>query len=249
MSGHSAFKNIMHRKGAQDKIRARVFAKLAREITVAAKTGLPDPAYNARLRSAIQAARAENMPKDNIERAIKKASGADGAVYDEMRYEGFGPGNIAVIVEALTDNHNRTAASVRSIFNKNGGSMGETGSVAFNFERVGLVKFPASVASADDMFEAALDAGAGDVVSDEDEHEITCSPDDLATVRDALEAKFGAPTAARFDWKPTVTMPLTDEDTARKFFDFVEALNDDDDVQRVSANYDISDELLAKLED
>ncbi|MGN0904935.1 MAG: YebC/PmpR family DNA-binding transcriptional regulator [Alphaproteobacteria bacterium] len=250
MSGHSQFKNIMHRKGAQDKVRARTFSKLAREITVAAKAGLPDPSHNPRLRAAIMAARAENMPKDNIERAIKKGTpGMDDTVYDEVRYEGYGPGNIAVIVEALTDNRNRTAPAVRSIFNKNGGTMGETNSVAFNFERIGLIIYPAANISADDMFEAALDAGANDVESDEDEHEIMCSPDDLAAVRDALEARFGAPNAARLDWKALNTIELPDEETARKFFDFVEALNDDDDVQRVASNYSVSDEILAKLKD
>ena len=196
------------------------------------------------------AARAENMPKDNIERAIKKGTpGMDDTVYDEVRYEGYGPGNIAVIVEALTDNRNRTAPAVRSIFNKNGGTMGETNSVAFNFERIGLIIYPAANISADDMFEAALDAGANDVESDEDEHEIMCSPDDLAAVRDALEARFGAPNAARLDWKALNTIELPDEETARKFFDFVEALNDDDDVQRVASNYSVSDEILAKLKD
>ena len=250
MSGHSQFKNIMHRKGAQDKVRARTFSKLAREITVAAKAGLPDPSHNPRLRAAIMAARAENMPKDNIERAIKKGTpGMDDTVYDEVRYEGYGPGNIAVIVEALTDNRNRTAPAVRSIFNKNGGTMGETNSVAFNFERIGLIIYPAANISADDMFEAALDAGANDVESDEDEHEIMCSPDDLAAVRDALEARFGAPNAARLDWKALNTIELPDEETARQFFDFVEALNDDDDVQRVASNYSVSDEILAKLKD
>ena len=203
-----------------------------------------------RLRAAIMAARAENMPKDNIERAIKKGTpGMDDTVYDEVRYEGYGPGNIAVIVEALTDNRNRTAPAVRSIFNKNGGTMGETNSVAFNFERIGLIIYPAANISADDMFEAALDAGANDVESDEDEHEIMCSPDDLAAVRDALEARFGAPNAARLDWKALNTIELPDEETARKFFDFVEALNDDDDVQRVASNYSVSDEILAKLKD
>ena len=247
MSGHSQFKNIMHRKGAQDKLRARTFSKLGREITVAAKSGLPDPDYNPRLRAAIQAARAENMPKENIKRAIEKGAGGDDTNYEEVRYEGYAPGNIAVIVEALTDNRNRTAPSVRSIFNKNGGTMGETNSVAFNFERIGLIVYPAAVADADTMFEAALEAGAADVSSDDDEHEITCAPDDLAAVRDVLEAKFGAPNAARLDWKALNTIELTTEEAAHKFFDFIEALNDDDDVQRVASNHEISDELLAKL--
>lgn len=250
MSGHSQFKNIMHRKGAQDKMRARIFSKLAREITVAAKTGMPDAAHNPRLRAAIMAARAENMPKDNIERAIKKGTpGADDTNYEEIRYEGYGPGNIAVIVEALTDNRNRTAPAVRSIFGKNGGNMGETNSVAFNFERIGLIVYPVATASADAIFEAALEAGANDVESDEEEHTIMTAPDDLAAVRDALEAKFGTPTIARLDWNPLNTVELPDEETARKFFDFIEALNDDDDVQRVASNHTVLDEIMDKLKD
>lgn len=250
MAGHSQFKNIMHRKGAQDKIRARMFSKLAREITVAAKTGMPDAAHNPRLRAAIQAARQENMPKDNIERAIKKGTpGADDTNYEEIRYEGYGPGNVAVIVEALTDNRNRTAPAVRSIFSKNGGNMGETNSVSFNFERIGLIVYPISVASSDEIFEAALEAGANDVESDEEEHTITTAPDDLGAVRDVLEAKFGTPNVARLDWNPLNTVPLADEEAVRKFFDFVEALNDDDDVQRVASNQEVSDEILAKLKD
>ena len=188
MSGHSQFKNIMHRKGAQDKARAKVFSKLAREITVAAKTGLPDPEMNPRLRLAIQNARSQNMPKDNIERAIAKGTGgADTTNYDELRYEGFGPGHVAIIVEALTDNRSRTAPNLRAIFTKNGGAMGETGSVTFNFEHIGYIEFPAKVATPDAMFEAALEAGAEDVSSDEETHEITCTPEDLGSVREALE--------------------------------------------------------------
>lgn len=248
MSGHSQFKNIMHRKGAQDKIRARTFSKLGREITVAAKSGLPDPAYNPRLRAAIAAARAENMPKDNIKRAIEKAAAGDGADYMEIRYEGFGPGNVAVIVEALTDNPKRTAPIVRSIFGKAGCVMGETGSVAFNFQRVGLIEYPAAVAEADAMFEAALEAGADDVESDEETHRILCAPDDLGAVRDALEAKFETPTVCRLDWKPLVETELTDAEIAKKFFDFVETLNDEEDVQRVASNVSVSDEIMAKLE-
>ena len=248
MSGHSQFKNIMHRKGAQDKIRARTFSKLGREITVAAKSGLPDPAYNPRLRAAIAAARAENMPKDNIKRAIEKAAAGDGADYMEIRYEGFGPGNVAVIVEALTDNPKRTAPIVRSIFGKAGCVMGETGSVAFNFQRVGLVEYPAAVAEADAMFEAALEAGADDVESDEETHRILCAPDDLGAVRDALESKFETPTVCRLDWKPLVETELTDAEIAKKFFDFVETLNDEEDVQRVASNVSVSDEIMAKLE-
>ena len=249
MAGHSQFKNIMHRKGAQDKERARIFSRLAREITVAAKAGLPDPAMNPRLRTAIIAARAENMPKDNIERAIKKGSpGADNTVYEEVRYEGFGPGNVAVIVEALTDNRSRTAPNVRAIFSKRGGIMGEMNSVAFNFERVGLVHFPASAASPDAMFEAALNAGAADVASDENGHDVTCAPDDLGAVRETLEKTFGTPEAARLSWKTLATVPLTDEEKARAFFAFMDALNEDDDVQRIYANYDIPAELLARIE-
>ena len=248
MSGHSQFKNIMHRKGAQDAERARTFARLAREITVAAKCGLPDPNMNPRLRSAIAAARAQNMPKDNIERAIKKASGADADNYEEVRYEGYGPGGVAIIIEALTDNRNRTAPVVRSIFSKHGGALGETNSVAFNFEKVGLVEYPFAVASAEAMFEAALEAGASDVESDEESgHFITCAPDDLAAVRDALEAKFKEPVAARFDWRPLNTIPL-DKDGAEKLMAILEAFNEDDDIQRVFDNSSIPDEVMKQIE-
>ena len=250
MSGHSQFKNIMHRKGAQDQLRARVFSKLAKEITIAAKSGLPDPASNPRLRTAIQAARAENMPKDNIERAIKKgSSNDDGTIYEEVRYEGFAPGNIAVIVEASTDNRNRTAPVLRSLFGKRGGNLGETNSVAFNFERVGYIEYPASVASADEMFEQAIEAGASDIESDDQTHEITCATEDLAQVRDALEAKFGTPNAARLEWKPVVTVEVTDVDKAKSLLDFIDALNDEEDVQRVFHNAQIAPEVLAKLEE
>ncbi|MGD9638962.1 MAG: YebC/PmpR family DNA-binding transcriptional regulator [Alphaproteobacteria bacterium] len=249
MSGHSQFKNIMFRKGAQDKRKAKVFSKLAREITVAAKAGIPEPDKNPRLRAAIQAARQQNMPRDNIERAIAKADPSQGSEdYQEVRYEGYGPGNVAVIVEALTDNRNRTASVVRSTFGKFGGNLGESNSVAFNFERIGYISYPKEVASAEAMFEAALEAGANDVISDDDDgHEIMTSPDDLNNVRDALEKQFGSPSAARLDWKPNVTAPL-DEEQARKFFNFLEVLEDDDDVQRVCANYDISDEILKIIE-
>lgn len=248
MSGHSQFKNIMHRKGAQDQMRAKIFSKLAREITVAAKTGLPDPAANPRLRSAILAARAENMPKDNIERAIKKGSpGEDNTVYEEIRYEGFAPGNVAVIVEALTDNRARTAPNLRSIFSKKGGNLGETGSVTFNFERVGLIEYPITVADSDTMFEAILDAGANDVESDDETHTIYCNPDDLSAVREALEAKFGDPAVCRLDWKVLVATPITDLETAEKLMNFIDALNEDDDVQRVTTNADIAPEILEKL--
>ena len=248
MSGHSQFKNIMYRKGAQDAKKAKVFAKLAREITVAAKSGLPDPDKNPRLRLAIQAARAESMPKDNIERAISKANQvAGGDDYVSVRYEGFGPGKAAIIVEGLTDNKNRTAGNVRTIFGKRGGVMGETGSVTFNFERIGFVQYPASVADADKTFEAALEAGANDVVSDDEHHEIETLPDDLGAVTEALEKQFGTPSASRLDWKPMVKTDITDKETAEKFLAFVEALEDDDDVQQVYHNAEIAEDILAAL--
>ena len=248
MSGHSQFKNIMHRKGAQDQMRAKVFSKLAREITVAAKLGLPDPASNPRLRSAILAARAENMPKDNIERAIKKgAPGEDSANYEEVRYEGFAPGNVSLIVEALTDNRTRTAPNLRAIFSKRGGTMGAAGSVAFNFERVGYLEYPSSVASADAMLEAVIEAGGEDVQSDEETHAVYCQPDDLSAVRAALEAKFGDPTICRLDFKPIVKTPVTDLESAQKLMDFIAQLEEDDDVQRVITNADIPEEILKKL--
>ena len=249
MAGHSQFKNIMYRKGAQDAKKARVFAKLAREITVAAKSGIPEPDKNPRLRLAIQAARAESMPKDNIERAIAKANQtAGGADFVSMRYEGFAPNNAAVIVEALTDNKNRTASNVRTIFGKRGGAMGETGSVAFNFERIGFIQYPASVSDADTMFETALEAGANDVISDEEFHEIETLPDDLAVVTESLEAKFGTPSASRLDFKPTVKVDITDVETAKKFLDFIDALEEDDDVQHVYHNAEIADSVMAELE-
>ncbi|MDR1026665.1 MAG: YebC/PmpR family DNA-binding transcriptional regulator [Lactobacillus sp.] len=248
MAGHSQFKNIMYRKGAQDAKKAKVFAKLAREITVAAKTGLPDPDKNPRLRLAIQAARAESMPKDNIERAIAKASQtAGGDDYVSVRYEGFGPGKVAVIVEALTDNKNRTAGNVRTVFGKRGGNMGESGSVAFNFERIGFVQYPLSAADADKMFETALEAGANDVVSDDEHHNIETLPDDLGAVTDTLEKAFGTPSVSRLDWKPTVEADVTDLETAQKLMAFIDAMEDDDDVQHVYHNANILDEVLAKL--
>ena len=246
MSGHSQFKNIMNRKGAQDKARARIFSKLAREITVAVKTGGADPDGNPRLRLAIQSARSENMPKDNIARAIQKGSqSTDTTNYEEVRYEGYGPGRVAVIVEALTDNRARTAPNLRSLFTKKGGSFGDT--VLFNFEHVGYIEFGLNVASADAMFEAALDAGADDVQTTETAHEITCKPEELAAVREEMEKKFGTPNVARFDWKPTVETPITDLETAQKLMAFIEDLNEDDDVQRVITNADISEDILAKL--
>ncbi|MBF0249444.1 MAG: YebC/PmpR family DNA-binding transcriptional regulator [Alphaproteobacteria bacterium] len=246
MAGHSKFKNIMHRKGAQDKKRAKVFAKHARLIYVAAKSGMPDPDKNPRLRTAILAARADNTPKDNIDRAIKKAEGGEEENYDEVRYEGYGPGGVAVIVEALTDNRNRTASEVRAAFTKHGGNLGETGSVGFMFERKGYLEYTASVADADTMFEAALEAGASDVSSDGDGHAIYCEPDDFASVRDALAERFGDPEEARLDWKPTTTTDL-DEQQATTMLKMIDVLEDNDDVQSVSSNFEISDEIMEKL--
>ncbi len=248
MSGHSQFKNIMYRKGAQDAKKARVFAKLAREITVAAKSGLPEPDKNPRLRLAIQAARAESMPKDNIERAIAKASQTTGGDdYTTVRYEGFGPGKVAVIVEGLTDNKNRTAGNVRTIFGKKGGILGESGSVAFNFERIGFIQYPLSVADNDKIFEAALEAGANDVASDDEHHEIETLTDDLGAVTEALEKQFGTPSVSRLDWKPMVKVDVTDAETAEKLLNFIDALEEDDDVQQVYHNAEISEEILAAL--
>ncbi len=247
MSGHSAFKNIMHRKGRQDAQRARAFSKLGRELTVAAKLGLPDPAFNPRLRAAIQAARAENMPKDTIDRAIKKGiGGGDDSNFEEVRYEGFGPGGVAIIVEALTDNRNRTAGDIRTAFGRFGGTMGTTNSVSHQFERVGEVYFPVAAASGDQMFEAALEAGADDVASDDRGHTVYCTPDDLGQVRDALEKKFGAPERAKLAWRPQASIPL-DEESARSLLKLLGALEEHDDVQAVAANYEIADDLMARL--
>ena len=246
MAGHSKFKNIQYRKGAQDAKRAKTFSKHAKEIYVAAKMGMPDPDKNPRLRTAIIAARGDNMPKDNITRAIKKAEGGGEENYEEVRREGEGPGGVEVLSEALTDNRNRTASDVRTAFTKAGGNLGETGSVAFMFERIGIVRFKADAGSADDIFEAALEAGADDVQSDGEGHEIICQPDDLANVRDALEAKFGEPQAARFDWKPNTTTEL-DQGGAESLLKFIDVLEDNDDVQRVASNFEVSDEVLAKL--
>jgi YebC/PmpR family DNA-binding regulatory protein len=246
MAGHSQFKNIMHRKGRQDAARSKLFGKLAREITVSAKIGLPDPDMNPRLRAAIIAARAENMPKDNIERAIKKAQGGEAESYDEVRYEGYGPGGVAVIVEALTDNRNRTASDVRAVFSKNGGNLAETGAVSFMFDRVGVVEFAPAVAGAEAMFEAALDAGADDVVSTDAGHEIYVAQDRLREVAKALEAKFGEPRKAAMVWKPQNTLTLQDLD-GEKLLRLIESLEDHDDVQNVYANFEVSDALMAKM--
>jgi len=246
MAGHSQFKNIMHRKGKQDKVRSKVFGKLAREITVSAKLGLPDPAFNPRLRAAILAARAENMPKDNIERAIKKASGNDAESYDEIRYEGYGPGGVAVIVEALTDNHNRTAGEVRATFTKNGGNLATTGAVSFMFNHVGVVEYDAKAASADAMLDAAIEAGADDVTSNEDGHQIFTRPESLRDVAKALEAKFGEPRKSAMLWKPQNTVAL-DDAAGEKMLKLIELLDDNDDVQNVYANFEVSDALMQKL--
>jgi len=247
MAGHSQFKNIMHRKGAQDVRRGRLFARLIREITVAARQGLPDPASNPRLRAATAAARQANMPRDTVERAIKKAVGAGaGDDYAEVRYEGYGPAGVAVIVEALTDNRNRTASDVRSAFGKYGGTLGETNSVSFLFNRLGVVRYPASMSSADDMLEAAIEAGADNVESDAEAHEVTSVPDDFFAVRDALEVRFGAPESAKLEWRPITTVTL-DEDRAASLLKLLDALEESDDVQNVYANFDIPDAVMQLL--
>jgi YebC/PmpR family DNA-binding regulatory protein len=246
MAGHSQFKNIMHRKGRQDAAKSKLFGKLAREITVSAKLGVPDPGMNPRLRAAILAARAENMPKDNIERAIKKAAGGDGENYEEIRYEGYGPGGVAVIVEVLTDNRNRAAGEVRATFTKAGGNLAETGAVAFMFDHVGVIEYDAKAASADAMFEAALDAGADDVVSSENGHEIYASPDRFGSVAKALEQKFGEPRKASLVWRPQNTVSVDDEQ-GEKLLKLIEHLNDSDDVQNVYANFEVSDALVEKM--
>ena len=247
MAGHSKFKNIMYRKGAQDAKRAKVFTKIIREITVAASGGMADPDMNAPLRIAIQAARAANMGKDTIARAIKRGSGAaDGDDWEEIRYEGFGPGGIAVIVEALSDNRNRTVSELRTVFNKCGGTLGDTGCVTFMFDRVGSIVYAAEAASADAVFDAAIEAGADDCESSEDSHEITCQADSLGDVRDSLEQSIGLCRGAGLEWKPQTTITLESE-AAEKLLNLLESLEDCDDVRSVSANFDISDELMEKL--
>ena len=246
MAGHSQFKNIMHRKGKQDAAKARVFAKLAREITVSAKNGVADPDMNARLRLAIQAARAENMPKDNIERAIKKASGSDAETYEMVRYEGYGPGGTAVIVETLTDNRNRTGGNVRAAFTKFGGALGETNSVSFSFDRVGEITYPLSVGTSDAVVEAAIEAGADDVVSDDETHVILTTFEGMNEVSKALEAALGPATSIKANWRPQNTVPV-DEEKATTLMKLIGMLEDDDDVQNVYTNFDISDEVMAKL--
>ena len=247
MAGHSQFKNIMHRKGAQDARRARQFAKLIREITVSARSGLPDPDSNPRLRAAVQAARQANMPRDTVDRAIKKATGGGGSEdYVEVRYEGYGPAGVAIIVEALTDNRNRTASDVRSAFSKHGGALGETNSVAFLFERLGVVRYSTVAASADDMLEAAIEAGATNAESDAEGHEVTSAIDNFFAVRDALEARFGPPESAKLDWRPATTVTL-DEERAAALLKLLDVLDESDDVQNVYANFDIPDAVMQKL--
>jgi YebC/PmpR family DNA-binding regulatory protein len=247
MAGHSQFKNIMHRKGAQDARRGRLFARLIREITVSARSGLPEPSSNPRLRAAVTAAREANMPKDTVDRAIKKATGAGaGDDYAEVRYEGYGPSGVAVMIEALTDNRNRTASDIRAAFAKHGGALGETNSVSFLFNRLGVIRYPAAAASADGMLEAAVEAGAENVESDAEAHEVTCAPDDFFAARDALEARFGPPETARLDWRPTTIVTL-DEDKAASVLKLLDVLEDSDDVQNVYANFDIPEAVMQKL--
>jgi YebC/PmpR family DNA-binding regulatory protein len=246
MAGHSKFKNIMHRKGAQDKKRSAMFSKLSREITVAAKMGLPDPDANARLRAAIIAARAQSMPKDNIQRSIDKASGSDAENYEEIRYEGFGPGGVAIIVEALSDNRNRTATNVRTAFSKNGGNLGASGSVSHGFERLGLIEYGASAGDADKVLEAAIEAGAEDVQSDEDGHEIWTSVDNLHEVAKALEAALGEAESVKLGWKPALEVEVRGDDAAT-LMKLIDSLEEDDDVQTVWGNYNVPDEELEKL--
>ena len=246
MAGHSKYKNIMYRKGAQDKKRSAIFSKLAREITVAAKAGSPDPDMNPRLRAAVNAAKAQSMPKDNIQRAIDKAAGGDAENYEEIRYEGFGPGGVSLVVEALTDNRNRTATNIRTAFSKNGGNLGASGSVTHGFARLGLIEYPASAGDSDKMFEAAIEAGAEDVESDEGGHEIWTSIDDLHGVARALEAALGEPESVKLAWRPQTSVEVGEAE-AEQLLKLVDSLEEDDDVQSVWGNYEVSDDVLEKL--
>lgn len=246
MAGHSKFKNIMHRKGAQDKKRSALFSKLSREITVAAKMGLPDPNANARLRAAIITARKEGMPKDNIERSISKASAGGGENYEEVRYEGFGPGGVSLIIETLTDNRNRTATNVRTAVSKNGGNLGASGSVSHGFDRMGLINYPVSAGDADKVFEAALEAGAEDVSSTDDGHEIWTATEALHEVAKALEPVLGEATGAKLAWRPQTSVVVGEGDAAQ-LLKLIDALDDDDDVQTVWGNYEVPDEVMEKL--
>ncbi len=247
MAGHSKWANIQHRKGRQDKLRSKLFSKLSKEITVAAKMGDPDPDKNPRLRLAVKEAKAVSMPKDNIDRAIKKATGGDAEDYEEIRYEGYGPNGVAVIVETMTDNRNRTASTVRSTFTKNGGNLGETGSVGFMFDRKGEVTYPAEVGDADTVMMAAIEAGAEDVQSSEDGHTIICADTDLNEVATALEAELGESESTKLIWQPTTTTEM-DLEAMQKLMKLIDALEDDDDVQRVTANFEASDEVMEQLE-
>ncbi len=246
MAGHSKFKNIMYRKGAQDKKRSALFSKLSREITVAAKMGTPDPDMNPRLRAAVGAAKAQSMPKDNIQRAIDKASKGDGENYEEIRYEGFGPGGVSLIIEALTDNRNRTATNVRTAVSKNGGNLGASGSVSHGFDRMGLITYPAGAGDADKVFEAALEAGAEDVASSDDGHEIWTAQDALHEVAGGLEKALGEPESVKLAWRPQTTVEVGEDDAAT-LFKLIDSLDDDDDVQTVWGNYDVSDAVMEKL--
>jgi YebC/PmpR family DNA-binding regulatory protein len=248
MAGHSKFKNIMHRKGAQDKKRSNLFSKLSREITVAAKMGAPDPDMNPRLRLAVNNAKGQSMPKDNIQRAIDKAAGGDDENYEEIRYEGYGPGGSAIIVETLTDNRNRTATAVRTAFSKNGGNLGTEGSVAHGFERLGLIEYGAAAGDEDTVFEAAMEAGAQDIESSDDGHTVWTAGDDLHEVATALEKALGEAENVKLAWKPNLTVEL-DEKAAGTLLKLVDTLDDDDDVQTVWGNYEISDEVMDKLGD
>ncbi|MGV6888267.1 YebC/PmpR family DNA-binding transcriptional regulator [Rhodophyticola sp. SM2404] len=246
MAGHSKWANIQHRKGRQDKLRAKLFSKLSKEITVAAKMGDPDPENNPRLRMAVKEAKSNSVPKDVIDRAIKKSIAGEGENYEEIRYEGYGPNGVAVIVEAMTDNRNRTASSVRSTFSKNGGNLGETGSVSFMFDRKGQVSYPADAGDADTVMMAAIEAGAEDAESSDDGHIIWCADTDLSDVSTALEAELGDSDSAKLVWRPQTTTELGLED-AQKLLKLIDALEDDDDVQSVTANFEISDEVMAQL--
>jgi YebC/PmpR family DNA-binding regulatory protein len=246
MAGHSKWANIQHRKGRQDKLRSKLFSKLSKEITVAAKMGDPDPDKNPRLRLAVKEAKSNSVPKDVIDRAISKSQAADGDNYDEIRYEGYGPGGVAVIVEAMTDNRNRTASTVRSTFTKNGGNLGETGSVGFMFDRKGEVIYPASAGDADTVMMAAIEAGAEDCESSEEGHVITCADTDLGDVSTALEAELGESESTKLVWRPTTTTEL-DLEGMQKLMKLMDALEDDDDIQNVTANFEASDEVMAQL--
>jgi YebC/PmpR family DNA-binding regulatory protein len=247
MAGHSQFKNIMYRKGAQDKKRAKIFTKIIRELTTAARTGLPDPNSNPRLRAAVTAAKEANMPKDTVERAIRRGSGEEGGEnYSEVRYEGYGPGGVAIIIEALTDNRNRTASDLRAAFTKSGGSLGESNSVSFMFDRLGEVIYPSAVTSADAMFEAAVEAGADNVESGAEQHTVTCAADDLNAVRDALEQRFGPAQSAKLVWRPKTSAPVAGDD-ADALLKLLETLEDSDDVQSVYANFEMADDVLQRL--